>query len=233
MDFAANLLQRMYVNIESYKKIEHIGSGSFGEVFLVENQITQKKYAAKVILSANNGKPKDIQSEFFIYSKTKHPAIIQFHGLSMKDFDNKRNPTILLEYMPNGSISSKKTKLTKVQKYIILLGVANGMKYLHDNMIVHRDLKSGNVLLDENYYPRICDFGLSTFSEYTLNDIKMDDFAGSPAYMAPEIFERNEYNFKIDVYSYSIFAYELITGKFPYKLKKYELKKKKFVRIET
>ena len=90
------------------------------------------------------------------------------------------------------------------------------MKYLHSCGIIHRDLKSANVLLDDNFYPHVGDFGESKISELKLSSILMQNCKGTPVYMAPEIIMGNEYIYKADVYSYSIIFYEVFTSKEPY-----------------
>lgn len=104
---------------------------------------------------------------------------------------------------------------TSTMKYINLLGIAIGMEYLHSLKIVHRDLNPDNILLDENFYPHICHFGLSKMLNENLSQKVIESEAGTPAYMAPEIIKREDFTFKIDVYSFSIIAYELITGSCP------------------
>lgn len=75
----------------------------------------------------------------------------------------KKNPTIILDYMKNGSLDKyflkPKNEQPNQKKYIILLGISLGMKYLHSLGVIHRDLKPANILLDDNLYPQICDFG--------------------------------------------------------------------------
>lgn len=90
------------------------------------------------------------------------------------------------------------------------------MKYLHSQRIIHRDLKPGNILLNDNLYPYICDFGLSKLSDLSISSITFDSFVGTPVYMAPEIFLEKRLTNKVDVYSFSIIAYQLITGKDPF-----------------
>ena len=83
------------------------------------------------------------------------------------------------------------------------------MAYLHSLGIVHRDLKPDNVLLNQNDYPIVCDFGLSKFMERP--NLRQTTAAGSPVYMAPELMKRLEYTYSIDVYAYSYICFELLT----------------------
>ena len=80
-----------------------------------------------------------------------------------------------------------KSKNSQANKYIILLGISIGMKYLHSIGIIHRDLKAMNILLDDNFYPKICDFGISYLSpKLELSQILMKSYKGTPISRAPE-----------------------------------------------
>lgn len=94
------------------------------------------------------------------------------------------------------------------------------MNYLHNHGIIHRDLKPDNILTDEQHYPRICDFGLSRCFQKSLknsDELTMTGQIGTPIYMAPELINGDEhYGPSVDVYSFGMIAYELVTGKVPF-----------------
>ena len=113
-----------------------------------------------------------IEREVKILIFAKHPTIIKFYGYSKLDFQDETN--IIMELAKNGSLNdvisnaergNKSEFYTNTAKQIIIVGISRGMKYLHDNQIIHRDLKAGNILLDDNFYPLITDFGMSKFFE--------------------------------------------------------------------
>lgn len=94
------------INLKNYKIKDEIGSGAYGKVYLVENTHTSTEYAAKVSLN-NDDKSidkNDLQSEIFAYSKVDNQAILRIIGYSSIDFNGKNNPTIILDYMKNGSL---------------------------------------------------------------------------------------------------------------------------------
>lgn len=93
------------------------------------------------------------------------------------------------------------------------------MAYLHSHNVIHRDLKPGNVLMDEYLHPKISDFGLSKITDFlsiSMNQQSQKGFKGTPIYMAPEIFINEEYSKATDVYAFSIVVYEILTLNKPY-----------------
>ena len=133
-------------------------------------------------------------------------------------------PTIITEYLPNGSLKKMlddesaheaPTNWNPTKKQICIIGVAAAMRYLHRRNLIHRDLKPENVLLDDNLYPKVCDFGFArSISQDIENEMTQD--IGSPVYMAPEVLHGDDYTEKCDVYSFAIFAYQVSTGVQPY-----------------
>ena len=208
-------------NIEDFKVIKKIGEGTFGEIFLIENKEDHKLYAAKEMKSADESFSKEIKS----YSKVNNQAILTTYGYYFKNTDEINQPVIISDYMPNGSLQEMLQKervslarhdFTSTKKFIILIGVALGMKYLHFKGIVHRDLKPGNILLDKDLNPKICDFGCSAISKEDITDLYLSSEEGTPMFMAPEIFGDDYFSLKIDVYAFSMLAYEVITGRPPF-----------------
>lgn len=218
-------MDKYIINLDDYKKIS-LGERAFKDFYLVENIKTQKIYAAKQILKELDEEEEDLEentaqlNKVFTLIKLDNPAILKTIGYCLYNFKKEPGLTIIQEYMPNGTLQQIINQLRKNKKpngwtdtknYINLLGIAIGMKYLHLQNIVHRDLKPLNIYLDENYYPHISEFEFSkkldTFTEL------MNSGVGTLLYMSPEIMSNNPYNYKVDVYSYSILVYELITLK--------------------
>lgn len=118
---------------------------------------------------------------------------------------------IFLSYL---NYSSKDVSLTLKMKIKIIKQILSAMLYLHSNGIVHRDLKSHNILLDENLNVKLCDFGLaSPKTDLNSGSVK---FSGTPAYMAPEIFQKKNYDEKVDVFAFGTLVWEIMTRKIPY-----------------
>lgn len=228
MHLEDDLLQYQ-IDLKDYKIDKPIGHGSYADVFLAYRD--KKPYAAKISLNPLKEEIDQIsfRREIRILSQLKHASFIGFVGFSLKDFNKKKRPVIITEYIPNGSLASvvecfnneeEEDELHLREKWndtlalITVYGVASGMAYLHENHIIHRDMKPENVLLDYNLYPRITDFGLSKIFEENSNYQSMQ--AGTCQYMAPEIIQDSNYDISVDVYAYAVIIYEVLTKSFAY-----------------
>ena len=151
--------------------------------------------------------------EIYTLSILVHPNLLKFYGYT-------ENPPfyIVTDYMPNGSVftalRNSPEKLTPTKRSLIAYDVAKGIEFLHQRNIIHRDLKSLNVLLDSDFRAKICDFGMARLNS---NDPKTG-LIGTVHWMAPEVLMSSPtYDSKVDVYSFGIFMWELLTGDMPYK----------------
>lgn len=156
----------LLLDLNDFKIIRKLGNGACGDVYLIKEKSSAKLFAAKV--SRVECKSLSDQKSFFreisSLSKAKNPAVLSLIGFNLLNFEGDHYPTIVTEFMPKGSlwdILNGNINLPQSKRYIILLGIAEGMKYLHSIGITHRDLKPGNIVLDDNFYPYISDFGAS------------------------------------------------------------------------
>ena len=106
-------------------------------------------------------------------------------------------------------------KWDDTKKLIYFYGIASGMAYLHSHNIIHRNLKPGNILLDEHLYPKISGFDISKEIGKKTFSINMN-MIGTPAYLAPEIYMNKEYSKSSDVYSFGLIIYEILSGEKPF-----------------
>lgn len=214
------------LNLKKYTLLNKIGSGTFGEVYKIQDKKTSKIYAAKISTQSFEELPesfiRNFEREVSIISKVHHPSIIKFIGSTMKNFQNEDKPIIVTDYLPNESLESvlqlsqnsrSPDQWDDTAKLILIYGVASAMTFLHAHGIIHRDLKPANILLDKNFYPVIADFGLSKKEDSTASTTGVK---GTPLYIAPEIWEENEYSKKSDVYAYAFILYEILTDTRPY-----------------
>lgn len=230
----------IFFEISDYNQPNHLlGQGTFGKVYIIENKNDKKRYAVKIFninpeIGFTGENQKDFLRESTILQKLDHKSIVKFVGINFQSFADpiRLEPSIITEYLPNKSLKEvldkEKQSLadenwTPTKKYICILGIVDAMRYLHEQNIIHRDLKPQNILMDENFYPRICDFGLSRCFPDSFK-MTLTGEIGTPLYMAPEMFngEYDHYGKEVDVYSFAILAYEIVSGKEPY----YEIKDK-------
>ena len=165
-----------------------IGRGKYGTVYCVVDEKTGKKYAIKKMDRDNSHDPQNYSNfvnEINVLAQCHYPTILPL--FNYYDFESYQ---VITEYMEKGSLNSffadpdKYKELNEDKKFIIGYGTALGMKYLHNKNISHRDLKLDNILINDNYFPLICDFGFSTFST---SESKKTSILGTPLFCAPEI----------------------------------------------
>lgn len=218
--------QDNHTSLENFVQQEEIGEGSFGKVYLVEDKKKRKQYAAKVLnVQINNLSQEDkisLSHEVNINAGMNHPAVLKFVGYSPNNFRGEPNPVILTEYCKNGSLQSLISNHTKyggiwddTKKLITIFGIAIGMRYLHSNNIIHRDLKTDNILMDDILCPKIADFGLSKKIHLNPNSMSLQsakNFKGTPIFTAPEVFQTKECTEMSDVYAFGFILYEIVTN---------------------
>ena len=218
-------------NIKEYivdKK--RIGKGSFSTIYKCRHNLNNKQYALKEInIDKNKNKIKmTIKREFEIMRKLNHENIVKIHDVIIDTRLN--NIYFIMDYYEYGDLSHflNKTPLKEKFSRKYMKQLSNGLKYLLDNNILHRDLKPQNILLSKNYDIKITDFGFATY--YTKDSI-INTLCGSPMYMAPEIITKNGYNYNSDLWSVGIILYEMIHGYTPFNVSNFidlikEIKKK-------
>lgn len=218
-------LSDFLIDRDNYIKGEELGHGGYGVVYLCIDKQTNEQVAIKELhLETLKGKQlKSFCREIRVLAVASHPFLVRFIG-----FTTEPPYWIVTEYASSGSLFHKLHKknnaanveqLTGSSKTQIAMGIAGGMARLHELNVIHRDLKTLNVLLDSKFLPKICDYGIARFlgdNETGLVTKKV----GTPAWMAPELFQESVYTNKVDVYSYGIMLWEMLSGNVPYKGKK-------------
>ncbi|KAE8665267.1 Serine/threonine-protein kinase CTR1 [Hibiscus syriacus] len=196
---------------------ERIGIGSYGEVYRADWNGTE--VAVKKFLDQDFSGDALVQfkCEVEIMLRLRHPNVVLFMGAVTRS----PNFSILTEFLPRGSLYKllhrSNIQLNEKRRIRMALDVAKGMNYLHtsNTTIVHRDLKTPNLLVDKNWVVKVCDFGLSRMKHHTFLSSKST--AGTPEWMAPEILRNEPANEKCDVYSFGVILWELATLCIPWK----------------
>ena len=192
-----------------------IGEGAYGEVYLAKYFKTD---VAIKIFDRTKFK-KNIRKKFIkeaeILCSLRSPFIVLFMGVCL----NYKNYMLVTEYMEQGSlytlIHTQKIKMTFDKKLSIIESISHGMNHLHENKVLHCDLKSSNILIMDNYRKvKLCDFGLSTVKNKLQK--RNRDIIGTPNWMAPEILRGEKYDEASDVFSFGMVIWEILTEKIPY-----------------
>ncbi|GJW79068.1 serine/threonine-protein kinase CTR1 [Tanacetum coccineum] len=197
---------------------ERIGAGSFGIVHRAD--WNGSDVAVKILLEQDFHPERlnEFLQEVAIMRRLRHPNIVLFMGAVTQP----PNLSIVTEYLSRGSLyrllhkPGAKEALDERRRLSMAYDVAKGMNYLHrrNPPIVHRDLKSPNLLVDRKYTVKVCDFGLSRLKANTFLSSKTA--AGTPEWMAPEVLRDEPSNEKSDVYSFGVILWELATLQQPW-----------------
>ncbi|KAL2574394.1 hypothetical protein AAZV13_17G184600 [Glycine max] len=206
----------------SYKEVkkmaggfkDKLGEGGYGSVF--KGKLRSGSCVAIKMLGKSEGNGQDFISEVATIGRTYHQNIVQLIGFCVHG--SKR--ALVYEFMPNGSLDKflfskdESIHLSYDRIYNISIGVARGIAYLHygcEMQILHFDIKPHNILLDENFTPKVSDFGLAKLYPIDNSIVPRTAARGTIGYMAPELFYNNigGISHKADVYSYGMLLMEM------------------------
>ncbi|XP_061677627.1 interleukin-1 receptor-associated kinase 4 isoform X1 [Syngnathoides biaculeatus] len=196
-----------------------LGEGGFGTVF--KGFLRDKPVAIKKLNLIDDLSSDELENQFQQEVQTltvlKHENLVDMVGYS----SDGQHPCLVYAYMANGSLLDRlacfegSPPLSWGQRCSIAVGTARGLEYLHSNHHVHRDIKSANILLDENLVAKISDFGLTRASaKQTASTVMTERIVGTCAYMAPEAL-RGEITPKSDVFSFGVVLLEILSGLSP------------------
>ena len=212
-------------SLQFYKYGRLIGQGAFGKVNLGLNTLTGRIVAVKSF-NKNNSEltgenMKKIKYETDLMKKLNHPNITKI----LEMFEDEKYFLIIMEYINGGNLFSfvkKRRKLSEKTAKFLFRQIILGIKYIHEQNIVHRDIKLENLLIDLNNNVKICDFGIGR--KITSKKQLLHDQCGTLMYMAPEILlstkEKGYEGFPVDIWSSGISLYIMLSGSLPFNYKK-------------
>ncbi|KAI0383043.1 Pkinase-domain-containing protein [Hypomontagnella monticulosa] len=214
----------------SYSKQKKIGQGASGSVYVAKVKETAVSRVAREVLQsqgsraqvaikqmdlAHQPRKELIVNEIMVMKDSKHRNIVNFLDAFLRN--NNAELWLVLEYMEGGALTDvidNNPVITEEQISTICLETCRGLQHLHSQNIIHRDIKSDNVLLDARGNVKITDFGFC--AKLTETKSKRATMVGTPYWMAPEVVKQKEYGPKVDIWSLGIMAIEMIESEPPY-----------------
>ncbi|KAI5558526.1 hypothetical protein BDE02_17G048200 [Populus trichocarpa] len=194
---------------------DKLGEGGYGSVY--KGKLRSGRFAAVKILRKEKANGQDFINEVATIGRIHHCNVVQLIGFSVEGLKH----ALIYEFMPNGSLEKYifsrqgSIPLSNQKIYEISLGVARGIEYLHqgcDMQILHFDIKPHNILLDENFIPKVSDFGLAKLYPTNNSVVSLTMARGTMGYMAPELFYKSigAISYKADVYSFGMLLMEMV-----------------------
>lgn len=216
--------------LASYNKQKKIGQGASGSVYVARIRENAPSPTAKMLLRENGpraqvaikqmdlrNQPRKelIVNEIIVMKDSKHPNIVNFLDAFLQEESNEL--WVVMEFMEGGALTDvidNNPSIAEDQIATISLEVCKGLIHLHAQQIIHRDIKSDNVLLSARGNVKITDFGFC--AKLTDQRAKRATMVGTPYWMAPEVVKQKEYGSKVDIWSLGIMAIEMIESEPPY-----------------
>lgn len=213
---------------KKYTLTTKIGSGGTSKVYLAKkNENPKEQYAVKVIKPTNNSESKVFMNEINVLKNIKHPNVVRLidggEGILTKETGKKHAiQYLVLELVKYGELFDyiffpQKGFGEDIGKYI-LTQLIDGLEAVHKSGIVHRDMKTENIMLGENWQMKIADFGFSTKAEGKKKNGLLYTALGTASYAAPELLQKKPYlGVQSDIFSLGVSMFVLVTGKMPFK----------------
>ncbi|XP_021763285.1 L-type lectin-domain containing receptor kinase IV.2-like [Chenopodium quinoa] len=209
----------LYVATKGFKNSELLGVGGFGKVYKGVLPSINRQVAVKRVSHDSKQGMKEFVAEISSLRKLRHRNLVQLLGYCRR----KRELLLVYEYMPNGSLDKflfdkdGKSNLCWSSRFNIIKGVASALLYLHEEweqVVLHRDVKASNVLLDADMNARLGDFGLARLYDHN-NDPRTTNVVGTIGYIAPEVSRTQKPTTSSDVFAFGMFLLEVGCGRRP------------------
>ncbi|CAN6715731.1 unnamed protein product [Malus baccata var. baccata] len=214
--------KELYVATKGFKEKELLGRGGFGKVYRGILPASKTEVAVKKVSHESRQGMKEFVAEVVSIGRLHHRNLVQLLGYCRR----KGELLLVYDYMPNGSLDKylydqPTATLNWSQRFKVIRGVASGLLYLHEEweqVVVHRDIKASNVLLDGELNPRLGDFGLARLYDHG-TDPQTTHIVGTLGYLAPEHTRLGRATTHTDVFAFGAFLLEVACGRRPIELK--------------
>ncbi|KNC53951.1 uncharacterized protein AMSG_09595 [Thecamonas trahens ATCC 50062] len=195
-----------------YNIIERVGQGASGSVYLAEHKETGQRVALKQMILAQQQKLSLLINEVAIMQKSKHDCIVNYYDAFLLDDEL----WIVMEFLEGGALTDvlENNQMSEEQIARVALDTLRGLEVLHAKGIVHRDIKSDNILVGSNGEIKLTDFGYC--AQLTKERQARNSIVGTPYWMAPEVVKRKAYGPKVDIWSLGIMCIEMVEQEPPY-----------------
>lgn len=207
------LKQNYDINVTS----KVLGQGTFGKVFLTNHKnIANHQVAVKVLNKEKlKGELDFIREEVAILNNLDHPNIVKYH----ETYEDPKFMYIVMEYISGGElfdliVKQKNSYFTEAVAKGYFKTLLEALLHMHSSGIVHRDIKPENIMVSDDGELKFIDFGLARRA--LIKKKKMQTYAGTPAYMAPEIIQGIDYDSNVDLWSMGVLLYTLLSGYLPF-----------------